>query len=212
MAELLNAQISNSQKAIDLLREGQIVALPTETVYGLAALASNEQAVAKIFTAKNRPRDQPLSICIFTPEQAQDICILSPLAKRLIDAFWPGPLTLVLPKKPDAKIADNALENLTSIGVRCPDIAWRQDFIKLGFTTPLVLSSANTSGQPSPLTAQTVMEDIGDKIPLILDDGPCRAGMDSTIISIENESATLLRKGALRVEDFASFPMNWVQT
>lgn len=212
MAELLRAQISTSQKAIDLLQDGQIVALPTETVYGLAALASDREAVSKIFATKNRPLDQSLSICIFTPEQTEEICKLSPLAERLIDAFWPGPLTLVLPKKPEANIAKNALANLTSIGVRCPDIAWRQDFLKLGFSAPLVLSSANTSGHPSPLTAQTVMEDIGTKIPLILDNGPCRAGIDSTIIAIENETATLLRKGALRAEDFAPFPMNWTHT
>ena len=123
--------------------------------------------------------------------------------------FWPGPLTLVLPKKNNAQVSNIANANLPSIGIRCPDISWRLAFIKLGFTQPLVLTSANTSSRPNPLTAQDVDRDIGEKIPLILDGGVSKNSLASTIISIEDEKAKLLRTGALPPEDFSRLSIEW---
>ena len=171
MAEILPASFKNHQKALALLKAGQAVALPTETVYGLAALACDEKAVKQIFKIKNRPKRLALSICVFNQKQAEDICHISPLAKQLMQEFWPGPLTLVLPKKDNAHVSNMANANLPNIGIRCPDIHWRNAFEKLGFAQPLVLTSANTSARPNPLTAQDVNRDIGEKIPLILDGG-----------------------------------------
>lgn len=203
MAEIYPVNFESYKKAVALLNAGQAVALPTETVYGLASIASNEKAVNNIFKIKNRPLDLALSICVFSPNQAEDICHISPLARRLIQEFWPGPLTLVLPKKDNTQVSKIANASLPSIGIRCPDISWRSAFEKLGFTKPLVLTSANTSSRPNPLTAQDVDRDIGEKIPLILDGGASHNSLASTIISIEDEKAKLLRTGALTPENFA---------
>lgn len=210
MAEILPTNMDSYRKAISLLKAGQSVALPTETVYGLTAIASDEQAVNNIFSIKKRPLDMALSLCVFEQHQAENICHISPLAKRLMNVFWPGPLTLVLPKKAEANISEAANANLPTIGIRCPDIDWRRAFMKLGFSEPLVLTSANTSSRPDPQTAQDVEKDIGVKIPLILDGGTCKSAVPSTVISIENEKARLLRKGALTPEHFASLAVEWL--
>lgn len=209
MAEIHPANLESYKKAVDLLNAGQAVALPTETVYGLAAIANNEEAVQSIFKIKNRPLNLALSICVFSQKQAENICHISPLAKRLIQEFWPGPLTLVLPKKDDTQVSKMANANLPSIGIRCPDIHWRNAFETLGFTQALVLTSANTSACPNPLTAQEVNRDIGEKIPLILDGGASKNSLPSTIISIEGEKAKLLRTGALTPENFAHLSIEW---
>ena len=209
MAEILPTNFASYKKVVALLNAGQAVALPTETVYGLASIASDEKAVNNIFKIKNRPLDLALSICVFTPKQAEDICHISPLARRLMQEFWPGPLTLVLPKKDNAQVSNMANAGLPSIGIRCPDIRWRSTFTKLGFTQPLVLTSANTSSRPNPLTAQEVEWDIGEKILLILDGGDSENSLASTIISIESEKAKLLRAGSLTPEHFAHLSIEW---
>ncbi len=209
MAEILPANMDSYKKAIALLKAGQAVALPTETVYGLAALAQPEQAALNIFTIKKRPLDLAMSICVFNQKQAQDICQITPFAKQLMNAFWPGPLTLVLPKKENAGISKFANAGLPTVGLRCPGIEWRRGFQELGFTEPLILTSANTSSRPNPLTAQDVQKDIGEKIPLILDGGACQNTHASTIIAIENGKAKCLRAGALKPEHFASLEIEW---
>lgn len=209
MTECRPASPSAYQKAIDLLKDGKSVVLPTETVYGLAVLATESAAVETIYALKNRPRDLALSICVFTPEQAHELCEISPLAQRLIDVFWPGPLTLVLPQEQNTNIAGNVNTGMSRLGIRCPDTPWRDVFLSTGFNTPIVLTSANTSGKPSPLDAETVAQDLGDNTSLIIDGGPTRSGVDSTILSIDGDTATLLRAGAISAEDFAPLAIKW---
>ena len=209
MAEILLANNSSYQRAISLLKSGKSVVLPTETVYGIAALATNEAAIKNLFAAKNRPLSKPLSICVFSSAQADEICHVSPLAKRLMDAFWPGPLTLVLPKKSGANINPFAHANMPNIGIRCPDIAWRNTFKNMGFSTPLALTSANISGRLDPQTAQEVNTEIGKKIALIIDGGPCAARQSSSVIAVIDNTAKILRKGILTPETFAHLSIEW---
>ncbi len=209
MAQILNAHRTGYNKAVTLLTTGQCIALPTETVYGLAARADNDTAISEIFAIKNRSKSHPLSICVFSPAQAQSICDISALAATLIQAFWPGPLTLVLPIKRGVKISPLANAHLPNIGLRCPDIAWRKAMPNLGFNTPLVLTSANIAAHANCLTAQDVDTQIGANIPLIIDGGPCKNKMASTVISIKNNQAKLLRAGALSPDSFAPYDIDW---
>lgn len=189
-------------RAVDVLNSGGLVALPTETVYGLAADANHPGAVKKIYAAKGRPSHNPLIAHVLSPRKAHDIALVSSLASTLMDAFWPGPLTLVLPRK---DIAVNDLAGLPTIAVRCPDAPWRAAFDKAGLSGPLVMPSANRSGHISPTTAAHVAEDLGERIDLIIDGGPCLGGVESTILKIDGNTATLLRPGTLTGEDFAPY-------
>ncbi len=191
-------------KAKHLLSSGDVVALPTETVYGLAARADNTKAVAKIYKIKNRRKSNPLTVCVPNITQAQAIAKISPLARKLMQAFWPGPLTIVLPLKPGAPVCAAASAGLGTIGLRIPDADWPQ-YIDM----PLALPSANTSGQPSPRSAQDVATDLGEEIPLIIDGGPSKLGIDSTVISIEGSKVKLLRAGAVTAEAFAPYSIDW---
>ena len=195
MRKFTQADTAGYKKAADLLRAGELVALPTDTVYGLAGLANDPKAVANIFKVKNRPKHKALSVVIFTPSHAARLVKISPLAQSLMDAFWPGALTLVLP----------ALKGVPTLAVRCPDVAWTRAFLDIGFEGPLVLPSANISGRPAPVTAAQTAEAIGDKIPLILDGGICKARQASTIISVDGDRARSLRAGAIPPERFATF-------
>lgn len=209
MAQCMHASPLAYQKAIDLLKSGESVVLPTETIYGIAALAHDNAAVKSIYNLKNRARNYPLSVCVFTPEQAHDICAVSPLAQRLIDTFWPGALTLVLPKKETAHIAPSVNAHGTSIGLRCPDTPWRETFLSAGFNSPLVLTSANTSGKPNPKSAEDVKADLGNKTPFMIDDGATHSDIGSTIISIKGNTAKILRTGAIPAEAFAHLSIQW---
>ncbi|NNC36287.1 MAG: threonylcarbamoyl-AMP synthase [Hyphomonadaceae bacterium] len=210
MAEILKANGSSYDRAIALLKVGEPVALPTETVYGLAALATDDSAVANIYEIKGRPKTKPLSVVVSSTKAAQAIADVSPLALALMMAFWPGPLTLVLPLKPTAGISENALAGGNTIGMRCPDIPWMAHFERYGFHAPLVLPSANTSSLPAPTNAKGVDQDIGDKIPVIIDGGDCKTGIESTIIANTSDGVKMLRAGALKPEDFAPFQINWI--
>ena len=195
MVELVKANEAGYIKAAALLRAGKLVALPTDTVYGLAGLATDKAAIAQIYAVKKRPKDKALSVVIFTPEHAKRLAVISPLAQRLMDAFWPGALTLVLP----------AHNDVPTLAIRCPDVDWTNAFLSIGFEEPLVLPSANISGQPAPVTAEQVAAGIGGAIPLILDGGTCKAGRESTIIAVDGDRARLLRVGAIAPERFAAF-------
>lgn len=207
MAEILSANQQAYEKARRLLSGGEVVALPTETVYGLAARADDAQAVAKIYKIKGRRKSNPLTICVNNLPQVQAIAYISPLARKLMRAFWPGPLTLVLPLKSGAPICAAASAGLGTIGLRMPDANWVQSI-----DMPLVLPSANTSRRPSPHNAQEVANDLGDKIPLIIDGGPCKLGIESTVISIEGGTVKLLRAGAIKAEDFAPYSIDWASS
>jgi L-threonylcarbamoyladenylate synthase len=188
--ELLN-------RAVEILRQGGVIALPTETVYGLAANALDPLAVAKIFEAKARPRFDPLIVHV------PDAAALEPLvasmpepAHRLARRFWPGPLTLVLPKKPI--VPDIVTAGLPSVAVRVPDHPIAQRLLR-AVGVPLAAPSANRFGSVSPTTAEHVRQEFGGLVPVVLDGGPCRAGVESTVISLLDEP-TLLRPGGLEVE------------
>lgn len=190
----------NIALAAKLLDSGDIVALPTETVYGLAADSYNEKAIAKIFAVKGRPLFNPLISHVADLEMANKFAIFCNKAEKLAQKFWPGPLTLVLPVRDDTKISSLARAGLPSVAIRNPHgvIAKLSNMLE----RPLVAPSANRSGFLSPTTAQAVYEDLGSKIPLIIDGGACKVGVESTVIKINEEGeAFLLRAGGLAVED-----------
>lgn len=178
-----------------VLKGGELTAIPTETVYGLAADATNPDAIAKIYAAKGRPSFNPLICHMSDFAMAERYSIFSPVARKLAHAFWPGPLTLVLPLKTDCGIAPAATAGLPTVGIRVPQgFAGRLiDHID----RPLAAPSANTSGQISPTTAAHVDADLGAKIPLILDGGPAGVGVESTIVKVEDDTITLLRPGGI---------------
>ena len=185
--------------AAELLRTGNIVAIPTETVYGLAANAFDAEAVLKVFTAKARPSFDPLIVHIGHPDQLGLVVRELPEgAEQLMKAFWPGPLTLVLPKRPE--VPDIVTSGLDTVGVRMPSHPMALELLsQLAF--PLAAPSANPFGYVSPTTARHVADQLGETIPYILDGGPCVVGVESTIIGWEEEGWTLYRHGGVPVED-----------
>ena len=183
-------------EAADILRRGGLVAMPTETVYGLAADASNADAIARLYAAKGRPSFNPLIAHVTGPKMAQTVADWPELGAKLAGTYWPGPLTLVLPKMPDADIADIANAGLDSIALRAPAHPAARALLA-EFGKPLVAPSANPSGSISPTTAQHVAEGLGDKVDLILDGGACPVGVESTVVAIDGDRAILLRPGGL---------------
>ena len=200
---LPQSQLAYTQ-AVNILRGGGLVALPTETVYGLAADASNDAAVAKVYALKGRPAHNPLIAHVLQPDWAFELAHVNKLARVLIDAFWPGPLTLVLPRK-GRRLSGTAGGWLPTIALRCPDAAWADAFVTQGWTSPLFMPSANISGRISPTTAAHVAADFGTRVDLIIDGGPCRGGVESTVLEVHEDYAVLLRPGTIPAEDFAPF-------
>lgn len=189
----------NVEKAGLLLKRGQLVAIPTETVYGLAANALDSQAVAAIFTAKNRPTFDPLIVHVRSLEAAADyVAHIPDQARRLAEIFWPGPLTLLLPKKPI--IPDLVTSGLPTVAIRVPRHPLTLELLK-SLDFPLAAPSANPFGYISPTTAQHVEQQLGNKISYILDGGECQVGIESTIVSFNSETPKVLRLGGLRLED-----------
>ncbi len=203
-APVMEAGPNSYAHAVEILRGGGLVALPTETVYGLAADAANDKAVMRIYAAKGRPSHNPLIAHIFEPKDARSLVKISPLAQCLMDNFWPGPLTLVLPKITD-KISGAAGVGLDTLAIRCPATSWVSAFLELGFHGPIVMPSANRSGHISPTTARHVADDLGDKVDLIIDSGECPNGIESTVLKIEDDHTVLLRPGAIPAEDFVPY-------
>ena len=186
--------------AMELLRSGQIVAIPTETVYGLAADASNADAVAKIYAAKGRPDFNPLIVHVADQLAAENLAEFSPMAHQLAQAFWPGPLTLVLPLRSDANIAGAVTAGLPTIALRCPAHPVMQALLKktgLNIAAP----SANKSGGISPTRAEHVLAGLGGAVPMILDGGPCSAGLESTIVAVREYGWQILRPGPVTAAD-----------
>ena len=184
-------------KAARVLREGGLIGLPTETVYGLAANALDEQAVLSIFAAKNRPADNPLIVHVPSPDDAIPLCHISPAAKALMDRFCPGPLTLLMPKKPTVLPVVNA--GLDSVAIRIPEHPVAQRVLR-ACRLPIAAPSANTSGKPSPTTAMHVYHDLRGKLPVILDGGECQVGLESTVIDMTGEIPTVVRPGGITPE------------
>lgn len=184
-----------ASEAAKLIRGGELVAIPTETVYGLGADGLNEAAVAKIFEAKGRPQDNPLILHVAEPSQMEAICKDIPnAAYRLAERFWPGPLTMVLPVQ-DC-VPRRTTGGRDTVAVRCPDCAVTRDIIRLS-GVPIAAPSANLSGKPSTTTAEHVLHDHNGNIPLIIDGGACRVGVESTIVDLTEERPRLLRPGGI---------------
>ena len=184
------------EKAADILKAGGLVAFPTETVYGLGADANNDHAVAKIYAAKGRPNFNPLITHVEDVEQAFGLAQFAAGAPTLAARFWPGPLTLVLPRKEGCKVSLLASAGLPSIAIRVPRHPLALELIR-AVGRPVVAPSANASGRISPTTAQHVRDGLGAKVDLILDGGPSAVGLESTIVSFLDESPRLLRSGGL---------------
>jgi L-threonylcarbamoyladenylate synthase len=200
---VLSADNAAITAAADLLRGGQIVAIPTETVYGLAADASNADAVAKIYAAKGRPDFNPLIVHVPDKAAAERLAVFDVLADRLAAAFWPGPMTLVLPLRDEALVTKAVTAGLPTIAIRCPaHSVMRAVLAKSGLN--LAAPSANKSGAISPTTADHVHVSLGSAVPLILDGGACTAGLESTIIAIRESGWEILRPGPVTLEEITA--------
>jgi L-threonylcarbamoyladenylate synthase len=192
---VLKAEPAAIVAAAACLAAGGLVAFPTETVYGLGADAGNGEAVARLYAAKGRPRFNPLIAHIGSLEAARRLGRFDATAETLAAAFWPGPLTLVLPKRPDAGVADLALAGLDSVAVRVPAHPVARALLA-AFDGPVVAPSANRSGHVSPTDATHVLADLRGRIDMVLDGGPCPVGLESTIVACL-DTPTLLRPGGL---------------
>jgi L-threonylcarbamoyladenylate synthase len=197
--EMLTADEAGIGRAAQLLRDGQLVAFPTETVYGLGADAKDDRAVAEIFAAKGRPSFNPLIVHVSDRAQAETLVSFNDTADRLARAFWPGPLTLVLPLREDAGISRLATCGLDTLAIRIPghDLAQRL-LARAG--CPIAAPSANRSGQISPTKASHVASGLGGRIAAILDGGDAKVGLESTIIDCTGPVARILRPGGLPLE------------
>lgn len=185
-------------RAAKLIQEGKLVGFPTETVYGLGANALDRRAVLGIFDAKGRPADNPLIVHISCREEAGALVRRIPeAAQKLMEAFWPGPMTLILPKA-DC-ICDAVSAGLDTVGIRLPSSGAARALIRKA-GRPIAAPSANRSGRPSPTTARHVLEDMDGRIPLILDGGPCQVGLESSVIDATGDVPVILRPGGITPE------------
>jgi L-threonylcarbamoyladenylate synthase len=182
--------------AAQALARGDIVAFPTETVYGLGANALDARAVAKVFAAKERPRFNPLIVHVPDLEAAESYAVMNDTARLLAEAFWPGPLSLVLQKRPACGIADLVNAGLDTIALRAPAHPVAQALLAAA-KLPIAAPSANRSGRVSPTTAAHVEAELGERPAMILDGGPCPLGIESTVVSVMGQEPGLLRPGAL---------------
>lgn len=181
--------------AAALLRSGALVAFPTETVYGLGARAYDSAAARRVYRAKGRPSDNPLIVHVSDEAMLADVVRrVTPLARKLIDAFWPGPLTLILERS--ARVPSAVTAGSSTVAVRCPGHPAARALIR-ALGEPIAAPSANRSGRPSPTTAAHVLRDLRGKIPLILDGGPCRKGLESAIVDARGSRPVLLRHGTI---------------
>src|SRR6266849_1417119 len=193
---VMRADAAAAAAAARVLAEGGLVAFPTETVYGLGADATNGAAVARLYAAKGRPRFNPLIVHVLDLAAAHRLAQFDDAATRLAAAFWPGPLSLVLPKAPHCPVADLATAGLDTVAVRMPDHPVARALIE-ALGRPVVAPSANRSGHVSPTSAGHVAADLGGRIGLIVDGGPTSVGVESTIVACLSGRATLLRPGGV---------------
>jgi len=186
-------------RAGQILREGGLVAFPTETVYGLGANARDSHAVRKIFAAKGRPSFNPLIVHVAELHEAEEIAEFDERARLYARRFWPGPLTLVLPCRPEGRIAPEVTAGLPTIAIRIPDLAQARRLLTIA-DRPIAAPSANRSGTVSPTSAEHVRHSLGDRVDLILDGGPCSVGVESTILDLSGGAAAILRPGGISRE------------
>lgn len=197
--ELCQADDASIRRAAALLCAGELVAFPTETVYGLGADALNGEAAARIFAAKGRPADNPLIAHIAGESGLAGLIAGEPCAcaRALMRAFWPGPMTLIFPKSP--RVPREVTAGLDTVAVRMPSHPVARALIRAA-QTPIAAPSANRSGRPSPTTAAHVLEDMEGRIPLILDGGPCEVGLESTVVDVTGARPRILRPGGVTLE------------
>jgi L-threonylcarbamoyladenylate synthase len=186
-------------EAARLILAGEPVAMPTETVYGLAADATNAEAVARIFEAKGRPSFNPLIVHVPDSAAAEMVGVFDHQARELAEQYWPGPLTLVVPLRNDADIASIVTAGLSTIGLRVPAHPAMQDLLR-AVGRPLAAPSANASGFISPTRAEHVLKSLGGRIPLIIDSGPTERGLESTIVAVTGNVLRLLRPGPIEID------------
>lgn len=188
----------NLQLVAHALRSGEVVAIPTETVYGLGANGLDVEAMDKIYAAKGRPSDNPLILHVSNAESIKPLVKeISETANKLIHAFWPGPLTITLPKSD--LVPNRATGGLNRVALRCPDHAICREILALA-GVPIAAPSANISGHPSPTTAQAVYDDMNGRIPYIVDAGICTIGVESTVVEVRDDGITILRPGGITKE------------
>lgn len=193
--KVLPAVKENMETAGQILRDGGIVAFPTDTVYGLGAVFTDEAAVQKLFEAKGRDEGKPLSILAGSIEQARLLAAEIPeQAERLMQKFWPGPLTLILKKRPE--ISDRITAGGDTVGIRMPDFPPALQLLEAA-GAPLAAPSANLSGKRSAVTAGDVLEDLDGRIDLLLDGGTCPVGVSSTVVDLTGEAPLVLREGVI---------------
>ncbi len=189
---------SDIDQAIAVLRSGGLVAFPTETVYGLGADASNDAAVARVFSVKGRPTDHPLIVHLADSEQLGDwAAIVTPTARLLADAFWPGPLTLLVERSSSVSLAVTG--GRSTVGLRVPDHPVARELLR-AFGGGIAAPSANRFGRVSPTTAAHVVADLGDDVDLVLDGGACRVGVESTIVDLTAQIPVVLRTGGISID------------
>tara|TARA_B100000767_G_scaffold117358_1_gene112084 strand:- start:4905 stop:5852 length:948 start_codon:yes stop_codon:yes gene_type:complete len=193
-----NLEIDETFLAGKLLRDGKLVAFPTETVYGLGARADSDNSIKRIFDVKGRPSFNPLIVHVASIRMAKDIAVFDKQTLKLINKLWPGPITFVVPLKNDHNISKFVTAGLDSVAIRFPKSTIAQQIL-LSAGVPIAAPSANLSGRISPTSASEVFEDLGGKINAILDGGPCEVGVESTII--KTDPITLLRPGVISPED-----------
>lgn len=191
---------SDVEAAVAALRAGRLVILPTETVYGLGAAAGNARAVAAIYAAKGRPRFNPLIAHVQDLAAAERVARLPPVGRTLAERFWPGPLTLVAPARPDGGVCDLARAGLDTVAVRAPAHPVAQALLR-AFGAPVVAPSANRSGRPSPTRLADALEETGAAAAVALDGGPCAVGVESTVVAVSDDAPPrLLRPGGVTRE------------
>ncbi len=190
---------STVSEAAEALRRGGLVLMPTETVYGLAADASDPAAIAALFEAKGRPRFNPLIAHVTGLAAAERFAAFDPRARQLAEAFWPGPLTLVAPVTGETAVCDLARAGLDTVAVRAPAHPLAQALLE-AFGRPVCAPSANRSGRPSPTTLQDALEETGSAVKAALDGGPCPVGLESTVVAVLDGPPRLLRPGGLARE------------
>jgi L-threonylcarbamoyladenylate synthase len=188
------------ERAAQLLRDGELVAFPTETVYGLGGDASDDAAVARIFAAKGRPRFNPLIVHVRGLAEAEALAAFDERARGAARRFWPGPLTLVLPRRSDSGLSLLASAGLDTIAVRAPRYPVAQSLLR-ATGRPIAAPSANRSGRVSPTTAAHVAAELGESVALILDAGPCPVGIESTVLDLTGTVPVLLRPGGVTLEE-----------
>lgn len=203
MTEILKPTKENIEKSTKLILNDEIVAIPTETVYGLGANGLSDVAVSKIFKAKNRPQDNPLILHISDYDMMENLVYeLNDEIKEFLNHFWPGPLTVVMKKK---DIIPDAIScGLDTVAIRMPNNEIARSFIKQ-CGVPIAAPSANISGKPSPTTAEDVFTDMNGKISVILDGGLCNIGIESTVLDLTKKPYTILRPGFYTKEDFLKY-------